>query len=213
MKDIPIRLKQQEKSQWCYAAAIQATAAHYGTSLTQKSIAQSYIQPRQDDNCPQDPVESMNRIGIFNGYHPYNGRGDISEITGTAKAILKGIVDSINGNHPVLAMIGGAGQNHYILIKGYDVGDMGVVLHILDPVDGAQHNVPAIEFFGRGFNSKYIDQSGMEHEGYSLLRGVVYSKSMNDPLLPPKGAKTLGGKRRRTRSKKSQQRRTSKRIG
>ena len=102
MLNIP--LIKQEKTNWCYAAVIQMIIQHYnpGIEIPQCDIV-SNISGNPANNDKQDPYAYL----VANKY--------IKECTLKPNIARKVIIEQINGDNPILVLIGG----HYTLLIGY----------------------------------------------------------------------------------------------
>lgn len=217
---LDIRINEQEKSQWCYAAIIEAVAKYYGVykhnnlgiTLNQENISNWYIHNVKDFactsntsgvNCPQDPAELLDQLKQVNGDQIYkefyNKKG--------AKKYITHIMDGINANYPTIARIGDRSGYHYVLFIGYKTtvvdiskikANTGMVsFQYLDPLHPTEiRSVTDICLFDKGINADFIDSTTNEtHTGFSPLDGIM--------ILFPKAEAAGGGKRntRRRRSK------------
>jgi hypothetical protein len=140
---LPVPVKIQEHSQWCWAATSSAVLEYYGTPIAQCSIAN--YSSRLDSCCGNYTFEWDNACNNPNylGGHGLNS-GDIQDIlqhwgvysTYTRSTIPQEVlVTDIDYGRPDIILVQWANaQAHFVVIRGYDLS--GNFISYMDPYLG-----------------------------------------------------------------------------
>jgi hypothetical protein len=170
-KIITMKMKQQEKPNWCYSSVIQAIIRYYNkipnnTRLNQRNIA-SIVAHNGCINGMQDPYAFL------------DGRGYIAGIF--RKSLTWNVItQQIDAGHPIILLVG----KHYIILNGYSGSsshDRYRELYFLDPLkpEGKIVTVKGTDFNHYGFPTDY-KHTGLD--SYEIQHGYILTQS---PLLQP----------------------------
>lgn len=158
---LSIPLIKQEKSNWCYAAVTQMIIKYYnpGIEIHQCDIVRD-ITRDSDNNDKQDPYEYL----AANKY--------IKDCFTKPNIPRKVIIEQIEGNNPILVLIGG----HYTLLIGYSnkqyKGDDDKTF-FLDPLKDTPTIVSkAVTHVSVNYESKALDEVE-PIRGYCILQNPL----------------------------------------
>jgi len=153
----------QEKSQWCYASAIEAVLRYHDIHETQENIAEWYQGkegPCNTDNdglnCPQDPIDYLKTYF------------KVKTITKIETILNKPI------NQPLIGLV----DEHYIVIVGQDQE----FIYYYDPMHGSKFtNIPpGLKKISRNCTTgsnvqkiplEYVDQNNKTLQGSFEIKG------------------------------------------
>jgi hypothetical protein len=111
MPTISIVCQHQEKSNWCWAAAVASVNNYYAKksggkrpTVTQTDLAKKYVGGKNEQ---YDPYQVLVDLKLSNG----SDDGFIDWAT---------LKDTVNDGEPNIAKVGGSSSGHYILVIGYE---------------------------------------------------------------------------------------------
>ncbi len=120
---------QQEKSNWCWAAAARMVGK-YKTPASTKTQTQivTYVKGSPTDNTPGSLLEIVSATEYASNF----------AITGGIYFFtlsFANIKNRINGNMPIQPLVRGNGTGHYYVIYGYHSSSSGNYVYLIDPGD------------------------------------------------------------------------------
>ena len=196
---LEIHLEKQEKSNYCYAAVIQAIQRYYGITKTQTNIVQTYYGEKECQNEMQDPFTYLEKHGYSKGSEKFN-----------RTSLVWDIAKEIDAGFPVIVKIGiSEAEGHFVLLVGYDgknKTDKERKFIFKDPLADNPNNLIEVPMYSEhsplGFPTNY-DGKGFRYESFY---GVIYTQrpaaAAPAPAAEGSAAATEGGRRKRRKTSK-----------
>jgi len=182
------RIRQQGKSQWCFAACIQMLLEFYmpDTIITQTQIVNKMRENENADDVPLDPDNYLSEYTTI--------AGSMNKSVPSWKTIKT----EIDRGCPILVRLSG-GSGHYVLIVGYE-GDKFGRVYIIDPTKNTYtiEVTNPVDAYLKTVDTAYESEDGSTITGPQVISG--YMKTKQGGVKP---GQTLIGGFKPIRSRKS----------